>query len=110
MGPDRADTGEPAYEVLWPLGPSANAPRALSPRLPDLSGKVVAELWDELFQGETLFPAIREALRERFPGIRFVDYSRFGNPHGPRQAEVLAGLPEAFREFGCDAAIVGIGA
>jgi len=110
MANESARTGEPVYEVVWPLGPLAQAHRALNPRPVDLNGKVVAELWDELFQGETLFPAIRDALRARFPGVRFVDYSEFGNPHGPRQKEVIEALPGLLREKGCDAVISGIGA
>lgn len=52
-------------------------------RTGDLSGKTVAELWDFMFQGEIVFPTLREELARRYPGIRFVDYETFGDTHGP---------------------------
>jgi tripartite-type tricarboxylate transporter receptor subunit TctC len=64
---------EPHFEVLWPLGRKAVRARSAAARLPDLAGKTVGELWDYIFRGEVVYPMIREHLRARFPGIKFVD-------------------------------------
>jgi hypothetical protein len=61
---------EPRYEVVWPLGKSHWDKRALSPGIGDLNGKTIGEVWDRVFRGEEIFPAIREALKKRFPCIR----------------------------------------
>ena len=103
-------SGEPQYEVVWPLGKPAYAARAPNPRVADLSNKVVAELWDYLFRGEEIFPILREELSKRFPGIRFVGYDTFGNLHGPIQRELSAKVPALLKEHQVDAVISGIGA
>ena len=100
---------EPMYEVVWPLGRSASEVVPLAPRVSDLSGKTVCELWDWLFKGDEMFPIIREKLRARYHGIKFVDYSVFGNTHGPNEAEVIAALPDLLRKHGCDLVISGVG-
>lgn len=106
----RVSNAEPRYEVLWPLAKKAVYARGAAPRLPDLSGKTVGELWDYIFRGDVVYPMIREHLRARYPGIRFVDYSEFGNFHGARSREIIAGLADKIRARGCDAVISGIGA
>ena len=101
---------EPQYEVLWPLAEKAARAHSAAPRLPDLSGKTVAELWLAKFRGEAIYPILREHLRARYPGVRFVEYSEFGNFFGPKEKEILGGLPEKLRKLHCDAVIVGVGA
>jgi hypothetical protein len=101
---------EPQYEVLWPLAEKADNAREPAPRLADLAGKTVAELWDAKFHGETIFPLLRERMGALFPGIRFVEYGEFGNFYGPREKEILGALPEKLRRLKCDAVITGIGA
>lgn len=103
-------SAEARYDVLWPLGRKAVQPRAAAAGVADLSGKTVCELWDYIFRGEIIYPHIRARLRERFPGIRFIEYAEFGNIHGPRQREIVAGLAARLKALGCDAVISGIGA
>jgi ABC-type amino acid transport substrate-binding protein len=90
------------FEVLWPLAKKAKRAASTATAVGDLSGKTVAELWDYIFRGEIIYPAIRERLRERYPGINFVDYTHFG--------DIVAGLAAKLRERRCDAVISGIGA
>ena len=101
---------EPRSDVLWPLSRRAVADTNAAPRLPDLNGKIVAELWDVIFRGETIYPLVREHIKKRFPGVKFVGYSEFGNFHGAREREIVASLPEKLRAHKADAVIVGIGA
>lgn len=101
---------EPSFEVLSPLGRKAVQATAAAPRLPDLNGKTVCELWDVIFRGETIYPIVREHIRARFPGVKFVTYEEFGNFHGAHGDRVLSELPDKLRRHGADAVIVGIGA
>ena len=103
-------TAETQFEVLWPLAKKAAQSQNAAPRLPDLSGKVVGELWDNLFRGDVVYPMLRDLFRARYPGIKFVDYSVFGNFVGAQSKEVLSGLADKIRLNGCDAIISGIGA
>ena len=105
-----ADANEPKYDVLSPLSRKAVKTTHAAPRVPDLNGKTVCELWDVIFRGETIYPQVREYIRARFPGVKFVDYTEFGNFHGVREHEVSASIPEKLRMHKADAAIVGIGA
>jgi hypothetical protein len=101
---------ESKYEVLWPLARRAVTDTRAAPRLPDLNGKTVCELWDVIFRGETIYPLVREHIKARFPRVKFVGHEEFGNFHGAREREVTAALPDRLRAHKADAAIVGIGA
>lgn len=99
-----------AYEVVWPLGKSVYETVPLADRSQDLDGKTVCELWDWIFRGDEMFPVLRKGLANRYPGIKFVDYSHFGNTYGRNQREVIAELPELLKKYRCDAVISGVGA
>ncbi len=101
---------EPRYDVLWPSTRKAVKNTAAATRVPDLNGKVVCELWDILFRGDTIYPLVREYIRKRFPGVKFVDHKEFGNFHGARERDVVKALPDKLRQFKADAVIVGVGA
>jgi hypothetical protein len=98
------------YEVLSPEGRATTTELAAPPAVVDLDRAVVAQVWDYMFRGDEIFSDIRRSLSERHPGIRFVDYTEFGNIHGPDQDELTAQIPEKLRRHGCTAVIVGIGA
>ncbi|MCC6534198.1 MAG: hypothetical protein IT531_16740 [Burkholderiales bacterium] len=104
------DQHEPQYEVVWPLGKSYWDEREPMPGIGDLNGKTIGEVWDRVFRGEEIFPAIRAALKQRYPGVRILGYETFGDPHGIHQKEVLANLPALLREHQVDAVISGVGA
>ena len=97
------------YEAYWPRGPRQSKLKALAPRLDTLAGKKIAFLWDYLFRGDEIFDTLAEALKQRYPGVTFVDYREFGNTHGSEERKVVAALPQRFRELGVDAAISGMG-
>jgi len=100
---------EPVYKVVWPMGKSAAKIKPLAPRLPDLSGKMVGELYNQLFKGDILFAELRKILERRFPGIKFIDYTVFGDTHGQHESTVVATLPDKLRQRGCDAVISAVG-
>ena len=100
---------EPHYEVVWPRSSLAVHKQTPAPRLDTLRGKRVGFLWDYLFRGDELFPAIMEELRNRFTGVDFVGFEAFGNTHGGDEAVVMSALPHRLREHRIDAVISGNG-
>ena len=101
---------EAQHEAVWPLGKSHWDKRELNPGIGDLNGKTIAEVWDRVFRGEEIFPAIREAIRKKYPDARFIEYDEFGDTHGVNQKQVLDDLPALLRQHGVDAVISGVGA
>ena len=97
------------YDVVWPLTPSTVQGAKLAKRLDTLEGKVVAELWDWVFKGDIMFQAFEKELPKRFPGIKLISWKEFGEIHGADEREVLAALPQKFKEMAVDAVICGVG-
>ncbi len=100
--------------VVSPLGLQVVEAARTAPRLDDLNGKTIGEVWNGVFKGDVTFPLIRKALRERYPRARIVPYSEFphlkgaDNPAAQRErANRIAALAV---EKGCDAVISGNGA
>ena len=93
------------YEVVWPLAERRLKTRPLAKRLDTLNGKTVAQLWDYLFAGDEVFASLEDALRERYPDVKFVSWREFGSTHAVNEKELLASLPQRFKELGVDAAI-----
>ena len=94
-----------AYEVVWPSGERKQAMRPLAGRLDTLNGKTVAQLWDYLFAGDEVFAALEEKLAEQYPDVKWVSWREFGSTHAVNEKELLASLPQRFKELGVDAAI-----
>ena len=101
--------GTNQYEVVWPATPSTVQGAKLAKRLDSLEGKVVAELWDWVFKGDIMFEAFEKELPKRFPGIKLISWREYGEIHGANEREVLASLPQKFKELGVDAVICGVG-
>ena len=99
---------EPEYAVLWPRGEQTATVSDLAPRLDDLNGKTVCQLWDYLFRGDEIFPIIAQELRSRFADVRIVDFAEFGSTHGDGEAELVAALPQMLRDRGVDAVVSGM--
>lgn len=93
------------YEVVWPSGERKQTMRPLAKRLDTLNGKTIAQLWDFLFAGDEVFAVLEESLRARYPGVKFVSWREFGSTHAVNEKELLASLPQRFKELGVDAAI-----
>ncbi|MFC1933978.1 hypothetical protein ACFLUK_02025 [Chloroflexota bacterium] len=100
---------EPGYEVVWPRGKKVVEGVRLAERLDTLEGKTVCNLWDLVFRGDEIFPVIERELTKQYPGIKFVGYKEFGSIHGSEEKDVLAALPDKFKQNKCDAIICGVG-
>jgi hypothetical protein len=101
----KKSTDNGLYEVVWPSGERRQALRPLAKRLDTLNGKTVAQLWDFLFAGDEVFSALEENLRAQYPDVKFVSWREFGSTHAVNEKELLASLPQRFKELGVDAAI-----
>ena len=101
-------TNDGYYEAYWPRVTRQQRRNALAPRLATLEGKTIAQLWDFLFKGDEVFALLEEGLKARFPGVKFVSWREFGNTHRSDERQVIAALPQRFRELGVDAVISGM--
>jgi len=104
-----SSTPDGDYEVYWPRSPRQFTRGKLARRLDTLEGKTVAQFWDFVFAGDQVFATLEEALRQRYPGVRFVSWREFGNTHGQDERAIIAGLPQRLKALGVDAAISGMG-
>ena len=93
------------YEVVWPSGERKQALQPLAKRLDTLNGKTIAQLWDFLFAGDEVFTQLEHDLRAQYPEVKFVSWREFGSTHAINEKELLASLPQRFKELGVDAAI-----
>ncbi|MBN2062061.1 MAG: hypothetical protein JW882_16750 [Deltaproteobacteria bacterium] len=100
---------EGIYEVVWPRGKKMSEPTSLAQRLDTLKGKTVGQLWDYVFRGDEIFRIIQDQLSIQYPGIKFINYDKFGNTHDKNEAKVLAELPAKLKKYGCDAVISAVG-
>ena len=101
---------EEIYEVVYPIGTQVTQERDVAASLPDLNGKTICELWNHAFRGDDSFPMIEKLLKNKYPGVKFVGYEKFGNIHDPsEEAERMAELPGKLKTFKCDAVIAGNG-
>lgn len=103
MGSKSASDG--IYDVVWPSGERKQKMRPLAKRLDTLNGKTIAQLWDFLFAGDEVFSAIEDKIRDQYPDVKFVSWREFGSTHAVNEKELLASLPQRFKELGVDAAI-----
>jgi len=99
---------EAAYRVVYPLGSSSVTVKPLAPRLPDLRGKTICQLWNDRFRGDITFPIIEDLLKKQHD-TKFIPYTELPSTEGPDEKEVMKTLAEVLLEKGCDAVISGNG-
>lgn len=120
-----ADSAEPRYAVVWPLGRqaggalttpvvplvplAATAARAARDTPVDLNQATVAFLWNYTRKGDEMFAIARARLRAAYPGVRFVDHGVFGDIHGADEQAMIDALPARLAEHRVDVALIGVG-
>lgn len=106
-------SAEPVYKVVSPIGDSTAKLTPMAPRLDTLAGKTVCLVWNRSFKADVTLPAIGEALKKRYPGIKIVPYTDMPVAPLPEPAETprkeSEALQAAFKAKDCDAVIVGNG-
>ncbi len=96
-------------EVVWPLGKVPKTQHALAPRLDTLDGKTICSLFDGVFRFDETWPIIKDLLAKKYPGVKFVDWDKFGVFIGKKELGLHEALASKLRQFGCDAVISGRG-
>ena len=100
--------------VVSPAGLEAVEAKLSSPRLDDLNGKTVGEIWNGVFKGDTTFPIIRKLLKDRYPRLNIIPYTEFPHTHvsdnATKQRERATLIANLAKEKGCDAMLSGNGA
>lgn len=97
------------YDVVWPRGERNVGVTAVAPRHRSLAGKKIALMWDYIFKGDIVMNELSRLLKEKYPGVEFVHWDVFGNIHGQKEREIVAGLGAKMKELGIDAALSGMG-
>jgi hypothetical protein len=91
-------------EVPIPAGAGGDSKKlSYARRLTDLNGKTIGEISNRLWAADSIFPLIRESLRQRYPDIKFVPYPEF--PSGSNEITSNEELGELALSKGCDAVI-----
>lgn len=95
------------YEVVSPLGRRAGQRNRDVRRPRTLDGVTIAELSNHKFDTDFTFGVIENALRARYPNVKFVPHTAFGDTYGSREAEVIESLPQKLEALECDLVISG---
>src|SRR4051812_40268473 len=66
---------EPVYKIVSPMGESTATMIEMARRLDTLDGKTVALVWNHAFKADVTLPAIAEALKQKYPGIKIIPYT-----------------------------------
>ncbi|MBI2910263.1 MAG: hypothetical protein HYX92_21685 [Chloroflexi bacterium] len=101
------------YNVLSPVGEPTVKVVGGAPRLENLNGKTICEVWNGGFRGQVAFPVIRELLQRRYRDVSIVPYTEFPIQDVIGSTERLQELVEIVvrlaKEKGCDAMITAMG-
>lgn len=101
-------------EVVGPVGVEIIEQKTITPRLSNLDGKTVCEMWNGQYKGDYLFPVLRELIKTKHPGAKVMPYSEFPLFYAgdaPKQHKEFAKtIATLAKEKGCDALITGNGA
>ena len=101
-------------EVVSPAGLAAVKATGIAPRLNDLNGKTVGEVWNGVFKGDITFPLIRARLQAKYPALKIVPYAEFYHQPGSdvpaHQRAIASEISATALAKGCDALISGNGA
>jgi hypothetical protein len=99
--------------VLSPAGLQLSTVGTSSRHLESLEGKTIGEVYNNHFKGELMFQTYRRLFRERYPGVRIIEYDKFpivyvgGDPAAQKKtAKDIAALA---KQWGVDALITGNG-
>ena len=72
-------SAEPVYKVVSPIGESTVKMTTMAPRMDTLAGKTVCMVWNNAFKSDVTLPAIGEALKKQYPGVKIVPYTDMPN-------------------------------
>jgi hypothetical protein len=103
LAADKSAAVPVSLEVYNPTG-AIQVNYLFAPRLADLNGKTICEVSNGGWEANRTFPAIREALKVKFPTAKIISYAEF--PVGTYEIDV-DNIGDLLKKKGCQAAIVG---
>lgn len=110
---DLTDAQEPVYEVVSPLGDVTVKTIPVSSNLDTLDGKTICELSVDMYSYDISFPVIREALQQRYTGLKIISHTEFPEitmmPPGPEYQKYVENQVAMLKQKGCNAVILGNG-
>jgi hypothetical protein len=92
--------------VYNPTG-SVEVTQLFAPRLADLDGKTVCELHNDNWESKRTFPAIRQALKDRYPTVKIIEYTKMPYFSERSTPQDYVKMVAAVKAAGCQAAILG---
>lgn len=102
------------FAVLSPAGAETIKRTTVAPPLDGFEGKTICEVWNGVYKGNDTFPALRELLKQKYPGVRVIPYTEFPSNYGgetlTEQRASAQQIARMAKEKGCDALISGNGA
>jgi hypothetical protein len=101
---------EHEFEVVWPSSRRRTVAVAPVDAIGGLNGKRIAFIWDYRFRGDEMWAVFKQAMRNRYPNVGFIEHEEFGDVHGVNEVNVLQQMKTKLRELRVDGAIVGVGA
>jgi hypothetical protein len=99
-------SAEPAYSVISPLGENTVPMVEMARRLDTLSNKTVCMVSNSSFKVNITMPAIAEALKKNYPGIKVIPYTEMSSAFSGSDWDAM---PAEFKSKGCNAVISGNG-
>jgi hypothetical protein len=98
-----ADLAEVKLEVYNPTA-SFEVNQGFAARLPDLNGKIIAEVANPGWQFDRMFALIEALLKAKYPAAKFINYKNLPELNNLTDTK---GLEEALKAVGAQAAIIG---
>jgi len=95
------------YEVVYPIGTSKRAIKALAPHISDLNGKTICGSGHS-YEADEAFNAVTNLLKKQYPDTTFIPNSEF--PDEVSTDNEIAAFQKVLQKKGCDALLSGIGA
>jgi len=103
-------------EAMNPVSLPAPLSLQSAPRLEDLSGKTICEVWNgPHYRAKETFSYVEELLKRQFPDIKIIPYTEFppyerpGSAQGVTLYEKPSEIIPVIKDKGCDAVILGNG-
>src|SRR3954469_6409152 len=100
-------------KVINPEGLPLGATGQVSRPVGDLSGKTIAEVYNNHFKGELMFKTYRRLFKAKYPGIKIIPYDEFPIVYvggdAASQKRIAMDIAALAKERGVDAIIAGNG-
>lgn len=98
------------FDVVWPSSKRRTVAVAPVDAIGGLNGKRIAFIWDYRFRGDEMWAVFKDAMRDRYPTVEFIEHEEFGDVHGVNEVHVLQEMKAKLKDLHVDGAIVGVGA